>query len=247
MTWQPSDHSIPSDILDSAADDTRHGRYADALAKFVWFHDASRNELGMGGVRLSFALGYWLDLASHYPPALEAFVKVRDTTEERCRSQRDFKSFHEVAALNDRLHENRRTIELFQQVAQADPAKGHELYHVVERFLVAAGQYADCAPYLEWQERFEIALSGYQLLVEQEASYSDDELHPPLIARRLFEEEMATLVALLALNDRKPEAEQLCERCLAVLDDEAFRNTLSNTLNKALSGHFPRGHFAAEE
>src|SRR4051794_4253621 len=70
MPWTPSDTPDPSDVLDSAVDDTRSGSHADALAKFLWFHhNALRHDQAFGGVRLSFALSYWLELAGAYPPA----------------------------------------------------------------------------------------------------------------------------------------------------------------------------------
>lgn len=70
-------------ILEDAVADIKAERFEDALKKFIWFHDASRGVPGLNGVRLSFALGFWLDLAARFPPALEAFIQLRDETQKR--------------------------------------------------------------------------------------------------------------------------------------------------------------------
>jgi hypothetical protein len=222
--------------MHSAVEDTKSGRYEDALQKFLWFHEASRHETGMGGVRLSFALGYWMDLASRYPPALDSFIALRDNMEgRRLANEGDFESFHDVFSLNQHLNADERTIDLFMQIAQIAPSKAQSLYPLVERLLVSDGKYHACAPYLEWQARVDTSILAYELGLEHEASWDEDAVCPPKFARRHFRDKIATLVALLVLNDRKEEAIKVCDRCLDVLDDEEFRNTL----RIALAGHFP--------
>ncbi|MFO1093722.1 MAG: hypothetical protein U0992_10475 [Planctomycetaceae bacterium] len=76
--WQPPYDPDPSDILQEAVDDSRDGRSELALTKFLWFHgNALHYEPSLLGVRLSFALSYWLDFASEYKPAMDAYLRVR--------------------------------------------------------------------------------------------------------------------------------------------------------------------------
>lgn len=227
MAWEPTDDLVPSEILDSAVDDTRERRFEDALQKFLWFHEASRTELGMGGVRLSFALGYWMDLASEYPLAMDAFIQVRDEAEKRCRANAgDFESFHDVSALNRYLDDDRRTIALFLEIARDAPENAKRIYHVAEHLLAAEGMYRECAPFLEWETRLANSIKSYELDLQHEKSYEVLEQHPPKFARRHFQIDVATLVALLVLNDRKQEAEEVCRRCLDVLNDDEMRSVL---------------------
>ena len=68
--WTPPSNPNPDKILREAQDDARAGRYPDALAKHVWFHEnALTYAPAMYGVRLSFALSYWVNLGNLYPPA----------------------------------------------------------------------------------------------------------------------------------------------------------------------------------
>jgi hypothetical protein len=80
--WAPPANPDPHKILDEAQDDARAGRYADALAKHVWFHEnALKYEPSLAGVRLSFALGYWVAFGNSYPPALQKLKSIRDETD----------------------------------------------------------------------------------------------------------------------------------------------------------------------
>jgi len=46
----------------------KQGKYAEALERMIWFHNhALEHELGMYGVRLSFALSEWKELGDVYP------------------------------------------------------------------------------------------------------------------------------------------------------------------------------------
>ena len=121
-TWTPPDDLNPSEILHSAVADTRSGIHEVALAKFLWFHhNALRYEQAFGGVRLSYALSSWLDLAKSYPPAREAFINTRDDTEAAFRADMsDFDLFHDATSLNRELGEASRTADLFGEVAACD-------------------------------------------------------------------------------------------------------------------------------
>ncbi|MFO7901017.1 MAG: hypothetical protein ACQESR_22360 [Planctomycetota bacterium] len=175
MGWKPEPGSKPSVVLDSAVDDSHADRYDDALQNFLWFHQASRSETGMGGVRLSFALGYWMDLAEHYPPALGAFIKLRDDLEQRCRDNHgDFESFHDVSAFNGYLGNDRRTIDLFMEIASEYPENAKRLYHVAERFLVADGMYQQCAPFLNWEQRIDTSISAASRLTPAVSRHTHD-------------------------------------------------------------------------
>ncbi len=68
--WAPPENPDPQDILAQAKQDTASGRYEDALAKHLWFHEnALEYRSSLYGVRLSFALGDWTKLSHVYPLA----------------------------------------------------------------------------------------------------------------------------------------------------------------------------------
>jgi hypothetical protein len=235
--WIPPDNPDPSAILDSAARDGRDGRHAVALAKFLWFHqEAIKHEPALSAVRLSFALGYWLDLAAEYPPAREAFIQTRNVTEARFREQPgDYSLFHDVAALNGYLGTGKRTVDLFTEFAGQNHEAAQRLYHVAERYLLAAGRYRECAPFLEPARQLEIAAQLYHLSKQHEESLPEIGFPIPRLARPHYIEKVATLIALLVVNDRADEARTAYATALEIIDDTDFRTIM----DAALTGHFP--------
>lgn len=237
--WRPPIRPDADKILGEAVDDGRQGRPEIALAKFLWFHEsATRYEPGLSAVRLSFALGYWMDLASRYKPALEAFVRVRDQTESAFRKDcTNFNLFQDIASLNGYLDERERTAKLFLDVASKDHEAAARLYHVAESHLISIGAYHECGAFLEPPKRTERAAESFRLMRQLESKWVGDETPPPPTARRHYINKMATLVALLALNHRTSEAREVYEDSLLVLDDDEFRTTM----DAAMTGHLPPG------
>ena len=156
MTDRPKDADEIDPVLDEAVAAIEAEEYEEALEKFIWFHDASRGVAGLGGVRSSFALGFWIDLAARFPPAFEAFVQLRDKTEQKCRDLGgDYTSFSEVASLNLYLNQVKRTADLFLEIARDFPEKAERLYKSAEESLIAEEMYQECAPYLDWERCLE--------------------------------------------------------------------------------------------
>src|SRR5262245_62591983 len=90
----------PQQVLEEARDLAAQGRYEEALQKHLWFHEnALKYDPDLSAVRLSFALGYWVELGEEYPKAREALVAIRDRGDQALRAgDRSFELFHEVAA-----------------------------------------------------------------------------------------------------------------------------------------------------
>jgi hypothetical protein len=204
-TWTAPDNPNPSEILHSAVDDTRKGSHEEALAKFLWFHNnALQYERGLSAVRHSFALAYWLDLATIYRPAHDAFIRTRNETEAAFReSPYDFDLFHDVASMNDRLGDGIRTADLF--------ANG---------------------PFLDPGRQVELAAQRYGVLKHHEESRPVGDIQ---LARKLYIRDAATLVGLLALNDRAEDARSAYNAALRVLNDDDFRTVM----DAAMTGHLP--------
>jgi hypothetical protein len=235
--WTPPKNPNPSTILHSAARDTREGHYEHALTKFLWFHNnAVQHDRALSAVRLSFAIGYWLDLATVYPPARDSFVRARDETEEAFRKNpSDFDLFHDVASMNDLLGDGIRTADLFGFVAGEDQAKAQHLYHVAEPHLIGAGRYRTCAPFLDPKRRMEIAERCYRVSKRIEDSRPTRGFPVPKLARTHYIRNVATLVGLLVLNDRVDDARKAYNASLAVINDDDFRTIM----DVAMSGHLP--------
>jgi hypothetical protein len=99
------------------------GRFEDALREYVWFHDhAIAHNRSYYGVRLSFALGYWMELATSYPAAKTKLEEIRDQKAFVLGSGNgDFELFHDVVSINKCLGAEQKTYDLFLKVIRQSP------------------------------------------------------------------------------------------------------------------------------
>jgi hypothetical protein len=237
MPWTPPETPDPFAILQSAVTDTRNGAHPDALAKFLWFHhNALRYQQALGGVRLSFALSYWLQLAAEYPPAEAAFLRTRDETEAAFDADpANFNLFHDLASMNGYIGEGLRTADMFGRVARQSHSAAESLYRVAEPFLIAAERYEECGPFLNPEQQLLSARESYQVLSSLEDRIPPGEDQPPKLARIIYMRNVSTLVALLVLNRRPEDAARVRVEALEVVSDDEFEEEL----DAAMTGQLP--------
>ncbi len=100
------------------------GRHAEALRGYEWFHrNALRHQRSLYGVRLSFALWYWVELGKVYPKARRSLERIRRYKTAALRDGRgDRETFHDVVSINDHLDKQRDTYRLFVNLDGKRPA-----------------------------------------------------------------------------------------------------------------------------
>lgn len=136
--------------LDAAVAARQAGSYAEALDHHLWFHErVPAEDDALSGVRLSFALGYWAELARDYPPAMDALRAAGDRPRERLLAGAgDWDAFCDVAAVDRVLGEPQATHELFRRLDARQPALAHECGHVALPTLVEQGDHELARRYL---------------------------------------------------------------------------------------------------
>jgi hypothetical protein len=226
--WTPPERPDPSAILNEAQADARAKRHADALAKHLWFHhNALKYQPSLYGVRLSFALGSWLDLGKQYPPALQALKEVRDRTGARLRDGKSSRGdFHDFSSINEVLGEEHTTAELFVWLDQNNAALARRSYGVAQKALIHAKLYELCGKYIDSKESLERILRLYRehQRMAKDARFGADFM---AFAERSLSHSAATLVALLALNNRGEEADQVAAAVLKERQDAGLRSQLT--------------------
>jgi len=238
--WTPPPKPDPSTILNEAKTDAMAGRYGDALAKHLWFHhNALKVRRSLYGVRLSFALGYWMDLAKHYPPALEALKTTRDEAVARIRqgnSTRD--DFHDVSSINEHLNEDEGTTELFVWLDEHNSKLATSSYGVAERSLIRSQRYELCGKYIDPKRSSDRMVTLYRehQRMAKEGRFGGDMSE---FSQRSLSNSATTLVALLVLNGRTAEADDVVARVLREWPDENFRKALEKAKTGAVPEPWP--------
>jgi hypothetical protein len=212
------------------------GRYEDALRDYIWFHEhALEFEPSLYGVRLSFALWYWMELANEYPEARTALKRIRDEKIARLLNgdtNRDL--FHDVESINERLENEEATYELFAALEKAKPD--------------FATVCADLAmPAIVKAEDFEMALrytpSPEETLRRYSEAFNRDveelERQPPSKAPRLeayvqiYVRRVHLLLRILRGNNRDSEADALRVRALELIKSPSVRDSVREGLRGA--------------
>jgi len=243
--WKSGANPDPRRILHEAREDTAAGRYEDALAKHLWFHEnALKLAPELDGVRLSFALAYWSHLGASYPPALERLRRIRDDLGEDIRNAKETRAadarpaFNEFVAINKELGEDDGTVALFLWLEANKPPLAKVAYDLAESALIAANEYALCGRYLDATTFPRLLSTREKSMTEAAAAgrLSPDDLNRfNEFVETVFALKTATLVALLVRNNRKAEAQQIVLGAQKVRGDAVFREHLA----KALKGEVP--------
>jgi len=128
----------PGDVLREARQLVNSHQYAEALEKYIWFHEHALDaDLSFGGVRLSYAISEWVDLGELFPPAMRALKSVRDSkTETLMNGALDASLFHDVESINGALGQIELTRDLFKSIAARDRGLASKCFRVALESLV---------------------------------------------------------------------------------------------------------------
>jgi tRNA A-37 threonylcarbamoyl transferase component Bud32 len=225
ITWSPSLRPDEKPDLDAirreASDLEAQGKYEEALQRRLWYHEyALKYEPSHVGVRVSFALSEWTELAARYPKARRALMEIRDRgVREFDAGGGSFALLMEVSAINAQLGQKDMTYSLFVSIASRDQKLADRCYPVVEDLLVEKGNYALCARFIrDFDERLEQAreMRVRSLEIFGRAPQADQALLRQEAAAT-FIREAKKLIEILVGVGRKAEAEKIRDKALATL------------------------------
>ena len=239
--WQPPENPDPTIILREAKSDAAKGDYEVALAKHLWYHDnATKLQPSQSGVRLSFALSYWLQLGENYPPALAKLREVRDETEARVRDENlvrvRFQDFHDLAALNKTLREEERTADTFQWLSEIDAEDARRVYGISEAALVKQREFALCGKYIVPDESVSHIGESYRRGLKSAKRFGNK--HQDYVNKKIVNDS-AMLVAILVQNDRMEEAKEVAAELKQIVAAPALLKKLERAIDDSLSGVVP--------
>ena len=199
-------------FLLEARKDRNAKRYDVALNKHIWLHNnALKYDPGFYGVRLSFALGDWLELSKVYPRALRELREIRDQARNNVKNGRnalDF--FHDFQAINLVLQERDQTVSLFKWLDSNQRSAAKEVYRIAQPSLLNAHEYHLCGKYI-------VSLVEYNHLVRNfraSKAFEKERNKPELdgFTDKNFANKVSVLVALLMHNNQDQKAKQVAEK-----------------------------------
>jgi hypothetical protein len=129
--------------------------YEEALNEFIWFHNHALEETpSLYGVRLSFALAYWVELGKKFPKAKLSLEEIRDTkTIALINGAGDCKLFKDVTAINEELRCETRTHSLFVKLISTQPLLAESCSNTALGAIVKSGDFYLAANYIPHPEK----------------------------------------------------------------------------------------------
>ena len=240
--WTPREHPNPQAILNEARADARAGKYEQALAKHIWFHEHCARVRtftiwGAAVVRAELLAGTRQGvspcLSEAEGPGDQALKLVTPAEGKEI----DFHDFHDLAALNRTLNQQEITAEAFRRLDAVDLQAAQRVYGVAEPALIKAKDYKLCAKYIDAKKSVERIVDMYARNQEFAKNPLFGHRHKEYMIKKHLNDS-ATLVALLAIDDRREEAEDAARDLKKVEGDASFHAALGAELDRASRASF---------
>ncbi len=212
---------------------TKSGMYEEALKRQLYFHEASKYSAGMGGVRLSYALSTWMELADKYEPAKEAMLEISDKSKKHVLENDDnyeeFSYFHDFCSINENLGLTQNILELFFKVKDINPAQARGYYHYVENLLIENKEYELCNEYIgdpikKYIEIEDFHKLNHEIMIEQ-PKLNDNTFRE--FTRDTYIFSVCKLIEVLLATRQKNNARAVQEKALEYFDCSEIRNAIN--------------------
>jgi len=205
------------------------GKFEEALDKHLWFHEASKELPGMGGVRLSYALDIWMELAKKYSPAMDALINLRNNNREiLLKGDGKFENFHDLSAINQTLGENEDTFMVFLEIHNNHPKQAKSYYHVVEELIVEKQAYDICDKYItDPIKKYSQIQHMHEMNVElmrKSPTMDNDDFKKN--TKESYVKEVCRLIEIMSTLEKTDIAEGIQKLALDYLDNEEIRGTI---------------------
>jgi hypothetical protein len=180
-----------------------------------------------------------------YPPALTILKETRDAAAKQLMEQKDKDKvrqlFDDLLSIDEKLGDEVRTLDMFVRLDKEEPEVARSVYDIAQSTLVKAKMFPLCGKYMEPEREYAhwVELRGLDIQLADEESSSARKQEERGFAEKRFLERASTLIALLVLNERKPEAEKLAEDARSISKDP----DRDAVVDAALRGNVPDQHF----
>ena len=210
------------------------GRHAEALRGYEWFHrNALKHERSLYGVRLSFALWYWVELGKVYPKALQSLERIRRNKTAALRNGRgNRETFHDVVSINEHLDKQRDTYRLFVSLDKKRPTLATKCASVA---MPAVVRYRDFKLARRHIQDPDTVLSRDARLFGEGMQWASQKAGKQRAASReahirIYCKDIALLTAILRGSGERAKATELRKQALALVKPSSLRKIVAARL-----------------
>ncbi|MET3446342.1 hypothetical protein [Ralstonia sp. 1138] len=213
----------------------QEGRFSEALSEYIWFHEHALEERpSLSGVRLSFALGYWIELAEQYPPARAALQSILiEKTARLEQGDQDWELFNDVTAINRELGNDEATYDLFVLINKAAPAFSARCARVAMPSIVKAADFTLARGFIPDPEKSVeqlasrfiegIGWTNRSLPPERQADITNHKI-------RIYSEEVGMLTQIVRMSGEGERADALVEQAISLVGNPELQDAVRASL-----------------
>lgn len=130
--------------------DYYEGDYVKAHEKYEWyFENAEKLKPSLRGVRVSFCLAGWVDVAKEYPPAMKRITELKKNALKEFNETKSIDAFRDFSCISQYLETGSEVLELFYNYHQSNKELSKKLFRHSYDFLVDKKEWEICAEYMD--------------------------------------------------------------------------------------------------
>ena len=221
----------PSEVLRQARQLVKSEQYAEALEKYIWFHDHALDaDRSLVGVRLSYAISEWVDLGEVYPPARSALEGVRDAKAEfLVQGTYDVHLFHDVASINRAMGQVDRTSDLFKSIANADRDVAAKCFDIALESLVRMKEFDLARSFMpDPRKKIDHFAMPLKFVSQQTQSGSLEMMQETLVG--IYVKKVDLLLQIFAAMADEESSNQLRHYAVECVTDSQLRDKITERL-----------------
>ncbi len=192
--------SLPSQALE----DYYNEDYAAAHEKYEWyFEHAEKLKPSLRGVRVSFCLSGWVDVAKVYPLAMKRILELKENAKNEFYKESSVEAFRDFACISGAIEMGSEVLDIFYSYHKTDKKVSKALFRHSYEFLIAQKDFEVCAEYMEnFAEKYAICFECFDY-TSKYVHDIDDEISEQLHQHRveLLKNNLVPIFRILATRE----------------------------------------------
>lgn len=226
----------PSEVLNGARKAFAEKDYEDALEKYEWFFENSTSiDSSYHGVRLSYCLGEWAELAKVYPPAEHKLLKLKQIALANFDSTKSINSFNDYANICGYLDCTDESIDQFLKIHKTNTELAKKIFRYIYEPLARMEKWGICREYMgNGYKRYEEILEIFDYCIKHSKEKDGD------IGREIEEdgvkhtkEELLWILKMLSHTNDVEEYESAMKRIKSDLERRGYTDMYQEIINNA--------------
>ncbi|RXJ74067.1 hypothetical protein CS022_05345 [Veronia nyctiphanis] len=190
-------------LLDEALEDYHMEDFASAHKKYEWyFENAEKFNPHHRGVRVSFALADWVDVAKQYRPAMTCIIDIRKEALNKFNETKSIESFRDYSYISEYLQTGDEVLEIFFSFHSKDKELAKKLFKYAYKFLVDNKEWSICAEYMDnSSEKYDLIFHCYDIVNEEDEFDKETIKHLKKYRIESLKKDIVSLFSILSLKD----------------------------------------------